>query len=394
MKKLQLCTIGISLFYLPQSFADITLNGFASIKASQANSDGGSPPFGEFEEGEISFKSESLFALQATADLTEGLSAIIQLYAEGSNDFEVEARWAYISYQLADNHSINVGKLANPTFHQSEYEKVGYAHNYARLPKAVYTGFPFATMEGIALNSQFEIADGDYTLDTKLLYGSWDGNITISGVGNVELGIKDIMSVNATLSGDWWKIFSGAFITEMKAESLDENSYFPAIQPGIDAALSLGATQAEVTNFTNAVAWDKKDGLYWFAGFGIDYNEWLLDFEYTNYGVEDSVDAANENWYLALGRRFDSYVVTIHTEESKQPADYGFLNGINHPVLQATGQGLQNVLAADEFDGYGISLRYDFHPSAALKIDYFTGENQIATIGDYQIMSIGVDLVF
>ncbi|MDO6444524.1 hypothetical protein Q4493_01925 [Colwellia sp. 1_MG-2023] len=394
MKKLQFFTIGLSLLYIPQSFADITLNGFASIRASQANSDGGTTPFGEFEEGEISFKSESLFAVQATADLTEGLSAIIQLYAAGENDFDVEARWAYISYQLADNHTINVGKLANPTFHQSEYEKVGFAHNFSRLPKAVYTGFPFATMEGIALNSQFELADGDYTLDTKVLYGSWDGNITLNGVGNVPLGLNDIMSVNATLSGDWWKVFSGAFTTEMKAESLDANSYFPAIQPGVEAALSLGATQSDITNFTNAVAWDKKDGLYWFAGFGVDYEDWLIDFEYTNYGVQDSVDAPNENWYLALGRRFDSYIITVHAEESKQPDDYGFLNGINHPVLQATGKGLQGVLAANEFDGYGISLRYDFHPSAALKVDYFTGENQITNIGDYQIMSVGVDLVF
>lgn len=394
MKKLQLCTVGLSLLYIPQSFADITFNGFASIRASQINSDGGSAPFGDFKDGEISFKDESLFALQASADLTEGLTATIQFYADGLNDFDVEARWAYISYQLADNHSISVGKLANPTFHQSEYQKVGYAHNFSRLPKAVYEEFPFSTVEGISLNSQFELIDGDYTLDTKLLYGSWNGDISLGGVGTSELGLKDIFSVNATLSGDWWKIFTGAFTAEMKAESVDANSYIPAIQPGIQAALSLGATQSDVSKFTDAVIWNKKDGLYWFTGFGIDYDDWLLDFEYTNYGVKDSVDAANKNWYLALGRRFDSYVITIHAEESEQPADYDFLNGVNHPVLQATGKGLQGVIAESEFDGYGISLRYDFHPSAALKVDYFTGEHQLTNIGDYQIMSIGVDLVF
>ncbi|MCO4797620.1 MAG: hypothetical protein KC484_00270 [Colwelliaceae bacterium] len=393
MKKLQICTIGLSLLYIPQSFADITLNGFASIRATQVNSDGGSAPFG-FKEGEITFKDESLFAIQARADLTEGLTATIQLYADGWNDFDVEARWAYISYQVADNHTINIGKLANPLFHQSEYEKVGYAHNFSRLPMAVYTGFDFATMEGISLNSQFDIADGDYTLDTKWLYGSWDGDITLNSIGNVDLGLKDILSFNATFSGDWWKVFAGAFVTEMVADSLDANSYIPAIQPGVQAALSLGATQSDVTKFTENVIWHEKDGLYWFAGFGIDRDDWILDFEYTNYGVQDSVDAPNENWYLALGKRFDSYVITIHAEESKQPEDYGFLNGINHPVLQATGKGLQGVLAASEWDGYGISLRYDFHPSAALKVDYFTGENQISDIGDYQIMSAGIDLVF
>jgi len=395
MKKLTQSLIGVSLLYIPCSFADISWNGFASIRASQANSDGGTPPFSQFKEGEISFKSESLFAIQGRADLTEGLSATVQLFAEGTNEFEVEARWAYVSYQLSDQHQLNAGKLANPTFHQSEYEKVGYAHNFARLPKAVYSSFDFATIEGISLNSQFELVDGDYTLDTKLLYGSWDGEIFLSSLGqDVALGFSNIYSFNATLSSDWWKVFAGAFTTEMDADEFDMNSLVPSAQPGIQAALALGASQADVNNFTDALVWHEKDGLYWFAGFGIDYNDWLVDFEYTQYGIDDSVDTDNENWYVSLGHRFDNYVITIHAEESEQPSDYSFLNGVNHPVLQATGKGIQDALSRNQYDGVGITLRWDFHPSAAFKVDYFSGENNRAEVGDYQIMSAGIDIVF
>jgi hypothetical protein len=42
----------------------------------------------------------------------------------------------------------------------------------------------------------------------------------------------------------------------------------------------------------------------------------------------------------------------------------------------------------------GLTLRYDFHESATLKVDYFSGEDNRAVVGDYSIMSVGVDLVF
>jgi len=395
MKKHYIVPLAMACVLSPIALADITFNGFGSVRGTYAESDGGTAPFSFMEEGNLDFKGESLFAIQARADLGEGLSATVQLYTEGSNDFDVEARWAYVSYQLNDTHQINIGKLANPIFHQSEYEKVGYAHNFSRLPVAVYTGFDFATMEGVSLNSQFELADGDYTLDTKLAYGNWSGTVFISAVGgDVPLAFDNIMSVNLTLSSDWWKIFAGAFTAEMAAEDFDNNAIAPAAAPGISAAQALGATTADIATFNNAIKWDGKNGLYWFSGFGIDYNNILIDFEYANYGVNDNTDSTNEAMMLAVGYRFGDFVVTVHKEEQTQDIDYGFLNDVQHPVLIATGQGITDALGFAEFDGVGISLRYDFHPSAAFKLDYFSGENTRPEIGDYTIMSAGIDVIF
>ena len=41
MKKLQLATLALPLLYLPVSFAEIQLNGFASVRATQVDSDNG-----------------------------------------------------------------------------------------------------------------------------------------------------------------------------------------------------------------------------------------------------------------------------------------------------------------------------------------------------------------
>lgn len=374
--------------------AEVTLNGFASIRATAEDSDGGTQSFNIFAgNGDISFKDESLFAIQARADLGEGLSAAVQLMAEGSNDFEVEARWAYLSYQLNDSHRLSAGRFANPIFFQSEYEKVGYVHNFARLPKAVYIGFDFSTIEGIAVDSSFFL--GDYSLDTKVLYGRWNGTAFFSVTGREEsFGLNDVMSLRATLSGDWWKVFAGGFVTTLDGGSIDSVVLPAFAKPGVDAALGLGATQADVNNFYDALLWTDKDGEYWYTGFNIDYNHWILDYEYAHYGLKDSSNSFKAVWYGALGYRFDKMVLTVHTEEYRSEIDYDFLDKVQHPILFGTGKAIYDALAQREFDGSGITLRYDFHDSAALKIDYFNGDDTRPDVQGYSIWSIGVDLVF
>lgn len=375
------------------AIADVQWNGFASIRGTSANSDGNTSPFPEYSEGEFSFKSESLFALQARTDLGDGLSATVQLYAEGKNDFDIEARWAYLSYEINDQHTVSAGRFANPIFHQSEYEKVGYAHNFSRLPKAVYIGFDFSTIEGIALDSQFNF--DDVSLRTKVLYGSWFGD-TYSTVTNTyeSFGLKDLFAVNANLAGDWWQVFGGVFTTTMDGAGIDQNVILPLAAPGIAYAKANGATQEQIDALVNAVTWDEKDGLYWFAGFSVDYNNFLVDFEYADYGVKDSSDMINQVWFTSLGYRFDKFVVTVHNEEYTQDIDNGYLSAVTHPVLKMTGDSMTNAFGFRQFDGNGITLRWDFHPSAALKVDYFQGNDTRPTVGDYTITSIGVDLVF
>ena len=195
---------GLIFTLLPSlASAEITLNGFASIRSTVVDSDNGTSPFSTYKgNGDISFKDESLFAIQARADLSDGLSVTVQFMAEGANDFDVEARWAYLTYELSDNHQLSAGRFANPIFFQSQYEKVGYAHNFARLPKAVYIGLDFSTIEGISFDSSFYL--DDYTLETKLLYGNWSGDTYLASTSTTEsYGFKDLYSVNVTLKGDW-----------------------------------------------------------------------------------------------------------------------------------------------------------------------------------------------
>lgn len=388
-----LFALGSSCLYSGFASAEIKFNGFGSVRGTYVNTDSIERPFADLpKDGEISFKDESIFGLQARADLGDGLSATVQFVADGKDDFDVEARWAYVSYKLDNHHTVNVGRFANPIFYQSEYEIVGYAHDFARLPKSVYFGFDFNNLEGISLDSNYEI--GGYNLNTKLLYGTWDGTITVVSTGVDEsIGLDDVTLARVELSKDWWKVFAGGFIGEFTEGSL--NTFLrSAVAPGSAVALANGATPEQVTELADLVQYQGKDGEYWYAGYNIDYKNFISNFEYAKYDIDNTLFGEVRAWYASLGYRFDEYVVTVRREKMERVTNYSQVSSIEHPILNATGRGVHDVLTTGKIDGVGLTVRYDFHPSAAFKFDYFDAEDKTVTDGEYSILSMGIDVIF
>jgi hypothetical protein len=278
--------------------------------------------------------------------------------------------------------------LAKPLFYNSEYEKVGYTHNYSRLPKSVYWGFDFSTINGISLDSNYEL--GDYYLRTKVVYGSWDGEIYQSANNQYyDMEINDMVAVNFDLNKDWWTIFAGISISDVNNQDVDQSINI-LLEPVI--AIS-GATEAEGNAFKSSMS-QTGDGQYLYGGFKIDYNDWLIDAEVTEFGVKDSSDAINTNWYFSVGKRFGDYTVTVQHEEFTQDVDNEQLNGITNPVLVGAGAQLLEGFAASNIKMDVVSLRWDFHSSAALKADFFMGNEEKENVGDFNGFSIGVDFVF
>ena len=131
--------------------AEINLSGFASVNAGRVLSGSGVEQFGvpstfladypivsAYEE-EWDFTPESLFGLQISADLNNGLTAIAQLVGRGAKDYEPEFEWAYISYELGEHWTFQVGKKRLPLFYYSDFYDVGYAYVWMRAPADNYT---------------------------------------------------------------------------------------------------------------------------------------------------------------------------------------------------------------------------------------------------------------
>jgi len=97
------------------SYGEISLSGFTSINAGKVLSGSGVPqydipptfladyPIVSAYSEDISFKPESLFGLQVSADLADNLSVTGQIVARGADDFDATIEWAYLSYEINDN---------------------------------------------------------------------------------------------------------------------------------------------------------------------------------------------------------------------------------------------------------------------------------------------------
>ncbi|MER2492471.1 hypothetical protein [Catenovulum sediminis] len=376
--------------------AEISVNGFASVRGGQILQDDAhqNPRLPDMYNDEyFTLTDESLFAIQGRVDLQHKLSATVQLVAHGSENFEPEVKWAYLSYQLNDNHALHVGRFANPIFHQSEYELVGYTHNFSRLPKSVYFGFDFSNVDGIKLQSNFLIEE--LYLDTHLSYSSWQGDIfNVSTAESYDSELNDIFNFSATLSGENWQLFGGYLSGGFASTEWDSQLIFPLID-GFNAASGSSLSEQEVQLIKAQLGADDNKGEYAYMGANIEWAKWIFNLEYVEYQLKDSFDSLNRGWFTAVGRRLGDFVVTYHHEVYLQSANgYPQANSMQSDAAKLITKQTIDILNQREMYMDVVSLRYDFHPSAAFKADIFVGNDKREQVGSFVGYSFGLDIVF
>ena len=95
--------------------AEIRINGFANLVGGITSSDDSLYGFDE----DINFSEQSLFAIQVSGDINERMTATGQLVARGSDDYNADFEWAYLTYAATDNVSVSAGRLRMPLFKYS-----------------------------------------------------------------------------------------------------------------------------------------------------------------------------------------------------------------------------------------------------------------------------------
>eukprot|EP00487_Bulimina_marginata_P000666 TRINITY_DN1131_c0_g1_i3.p1 TRINITY_DN1131_c0_g1~~TRINITY_DN1131_c0_g1_i3.p1 ORF type:complete len:227 (-),score=94.09 TRINITY_DN1131_c0_g1_i3:2-616(-) len=161
-------------------------------------------------DNDLSFKNESVFALQLSADLQDKLSATAQIVARGENDFNAEFEWAYLTYEFTDELQLSAGKMRVLFYRYSDFLDVGYAYRWIRPPQSVYN-IPFSTYEGLSLLHTSQIGDWDSTV--QVIYGGYDGTIAVVSV-NGDTELNDIAGINWTLSYDWFSARAAYFVAD------------------------------------------------------------------------------------------------------------------------------------------------------------------------------------
>lgn len=355
--------------------AEVTINGFASIKAGMAGS--GDTLYGYTDE--IDFKNESLFALQVQSDLGDKLSVTAQLMGRGANDFKAEFEWAFLTYQINDSWRLNAGRLRTPFYKYSDFRDVGYAYDWLRTPQSVYD-LGFDTVEGISL--YHNTALGDFQSNLQLIFGAYDGETTVQG-RLAPAQIDQVTGASWELSKDWIALRIAYLYGDISIQS-----------PQLDALLN-PLKGIGLNSIAQAIDFNEDKGTFFGLGLNIDRNDWLLVAEYTQVEVEKSFYADQDSYYLSLGRRFDAYTPFISYEKDDDTAKTAIPAAIPTAVPAQLRTAVNGLIQTQLFDNttWNLGLRYDFHPSAAFKVQYSWADDQTRNKKD-NLLSMGVDLVF
>ena len=335
--------------------AEVNFNGFANIVAGKASS--GDTQWGY--DDDVDFKQDSLFALQASSDLGEGLSVTAQVIARGEDDWDAEFEWAYIAYDLNESTRILAGRQRAPLYMYSDYLDVSYAYPWITPPEGVYN-LELSKFDGISASYSFSV--GEFDTSVQAFFGSDNDDINVQGI-EINSNFDQIHGAALTLNRDWLTLRSAILVTDLTLP-------IPVFDDLANAWRNVPNSE------TIADALVINDDRAEFVEFGavIDYNNILLIAEYTNISYDNMPLDTEESMYVTAGYRFDD--VLVHLTYGVDENDINSIGetlteGVSAELDQLIGltrQGLQ--FRAEDSSYYTIGARWDFHESASFKIEF------------------------
>lgn len=343
MKKL---TAGLLLTAASLAQADnLTISGFATLAAGKAYSgfDGGfndyqCPCFianynkaGVYDDKRWSMGPESLVGLQARYRIDDKLSATAQAVTRASGSSRTDVDWAYLSYDLTPDTTLQIGRRRLPIYAYSDSLYVGYTLPWVRVPQDIY-GWEVGAYNGANLTQRGTI--GNWAVAANLFAGQE------STRKNVE---QQKIYAYATRVDDAWKHILGAYLDV-------SNDIFGArliyMQNSIDQTL-LEPGQAPVADSVGVR--QRIMGL----SASIDYNNFLFRAEANRFVRPDHDHEYNTaSWTTSFGYKFGNLTPVIgYSHYTEKQTDVG------DPEPQRDNTRF-------------VALRWDFRKNMDLKIQF------------------------
>ncbi|GLT17933.1 hypothetical protein GCM10007938_17110 [Vibrio zhanjiangensis] len=365
MNKLTLALSSVCILCPVSVNAEIDWRGYATI-AGGKTFDGGTSY--DKVTDQLRVDRMSLLGLQGSSDLSDGLSATVQIVGRGINNFDPEFEWAFVKYEFNDKFDVKFGRLRAPFYYYSEYLDVSYAYSWITPPIEMYAS-NVTSYDGIAFYYADSIGSFDYaayagmgTRELTLTAGDLAGNydaITVFDLGYGDFKTKFIYSVfEISLTSDTLETVQNALA-------------------GLDGAFVV----KDMPGYIAGVAAYYDPGSYYL---GVEYAELRFD--------KDIIAVSEDDRFLAtVGYRYSDF--TLHYSFSSSDKTNGIekLLTTSDPRY-ATAKSVADAVTSDD-KTHIVGLRYDFHPNAALKFEYgFTDDDYIDQ--DTQFFRTGVSIIF
>ncbi|MBU3004688.1 topoisomerase IV [Paraglaciecola arctica] len=378
MKKLLTIAALTSCVFSTQ--AEVRINGFANFVGGMTSSEDSLYGY----DDSLSFSEESLFAIQISGDVNDKMTATGQIVAKGTNDYDPEFEWAYLTYQATDNLSISAGRLRLPLFRYSSSKDVGYSYHWVNTPQSVY-GVAFNNIEGFRFDYSNYAGDWEYAF--QLTGGTINSSIDVTDLqGNpqpVELESNNSVVFTAEATYEWFKIRAVA--------GRGTTTFLPgSLEPSLELL---------PTNIADSLRMDEDTANFYGLGFEVDNFDWFVSGEITSIDIEESFSPKDTAYYLTAGVRTGKFTPSITHEVFDGEAEIRFLDqvaALPEDLSAPVGAAVTTIqqLFSTKYSLSTIGVRYDMSTNVALKADVSKYDDDIDESADATLVRFAVNYVF
>lgn len=302
-----------------------------------------------------SIRPESRIGVQGTARVNPQLSATVQVVGRLVDDPFAQVEWAYVTWSPTPEWTFQAGRKRVPLFFYSDFQDVGYAYPWVRVPPDVY-GWDVVNYNGA--NATWSKTLGGWSLRSSAFAGAEtsrrNGYSRIFYDEDKDVKWPRIAGADLEFARDW---FTGR-IAYMRSgyEQVDRATGLPDVQPS-------GATRGRHKAYGGSV--------------NIDHGNFLARSEYSIFDRSRYAYKATE-WFVSAGYRFGTLTPMLtysaYRESTRFPDSY----------------------AVASWHTVAASLRWDFGKSSALKVQVDRLRDRGATpfMGSATLLSASYDFVF
>ncbi len=338
------------------------------------------------------FRSDTMAGVQFDYRVNDSVDAVLQLTANGYEDYAIDAEWAFLRFKVADGWMVRAGRLRAPFYMYSESMDVGYTYPWVRPPMESYL-VGLNNYSGV--DTLYAFTSGGWRHEVQFGVGTMDE--TVQGLG---IQVRDLWAMALTSSvGAWTLRASYSGVPEVVFD-----------MPGLGEQVPVGFGYASL-------------------GMRYDDGQWLALTEVVDVQADDDTFwVGGTSAYATLGYRvgkfmpYASFAVLTSGEDDEDRA-YDFYDGLAGGMLSQAGFSKRDLMSGmagagmevmQESKSITLGMRYELLDSVALKLEstyYYdmngtlgvfdaypgvTGVDQArAELGDSnQIVSFGVDSVF
>ncbi len=318
---------------------------------------------------------DSNLGLQAGIDINPWLSATVQglVRRDAEDGYGADLSWAFVKMKASDRFSVRVGRMGLPVFMISDYRNVGYANTMVRPPAEVYSQVPFDSIDGV--DGTYQLNIGDTNVTAQLAIGHTKATLASTPTTQVHLDTKWLTALNVVAERGPLTVRAGYARTKA---SITDSAPLNQLLGGLRAA-GAGYRFAQLAPLADALSADNKQTSFASAGAILDWNNILVQTEYAKRKTDAYINDTS-SWYLMAGYRIGKFLpyashanltsdrANANTVPAACPAGYPAactptMQALSAGVIRLTTTGTQGQQSTDT-----IGLRWDFHRSAALKV--------------------------